>query len=182
MKIDLLNQELFQKSISTLKETSYDATNDEYMTECSKNALDFDNIKRTYTNALGFSEEYMKSVDALLYFSKEITFVEFKNGNMKNAKKEIKEKTLDSLLLFCDVTKKGLSFTRNNLDFILVYNEEKNSGGLSHSKSRDKISEYCLEKSGEELIHFGLEKLKGVHFREVHTYTKEEFSGFFTWC
>ena len=96
--------------------------------------------------------------------------------------RNIKDKIRDSLLLFCDLTKQTISDTRKNLDFIVVYNEEKNplpnqfkKQAVSDAPSRIAIGKYFLGKGNEELIRFDLERYKHLYFREVHTYTKAEF-------
>ena len=102
------------------------------------------------------SEECAASVDALLETDENIAFVEFKNGKVNN--RNIKDKIRDSLLLFCDLTKQTISDTRKNLDFIVVYNEEKNplpnqfkKQAVSDAPSRIAIGKYFLGKGNEEL-------------------------------
>ena len=62
--------------------------------------------------------------------------LEFKNGQMQNGKiYNVYNKIYDSLLMFNDIVKENISFCRQNVYFVLVYNEEKNSG-LEGKKSR----------------------------------------------
>ena len=78
----------------------------------------------------------------------------------------------------------GISFTREEMDYILVYNEEKNppdntedrdKNHINDSESRCDIARILSEKGGKEFIRFGLNKFKGYCFKDVHTYTKNEF-------
>jgi hypothetical protein len=104
-------------------------------------------------------------------------FIEFKNGviSRKNGdadpKKisEIKLKIFDSLLILTDIISKAVSFTRKNLNYVLVYNEEKNSLKC--------IAKYFIGKSGhgKHLIRFGLERFETLYFKNVFTYTEKEF-------
>ena len=63
-KLDAIG--LFQSALSTLMETSFDDSNNEYMSLSEADAFDFDQVKTTYLNSLGKSEECAKSVDALI--------------------------------------------------------------------------------------------------------------------
>ena len=156
--------ETFREHISTLKECSKDHSDPDcikFMTESQLEAINFDTVKTKYANDLVLSEECAASVDALLETDENIAFVEFKNGKVNN--RNIKDKIRDSLLLFCDLTKQTISDTRKNLDFIVVYNEEKNplpnqfkKQAVSDAPSRIAIGKYFLGKGNEELIRFDL--------------------------
>ena len=93
------------------------------MTESQIEAVNFDKFKTKYTNDLRLSEECAASADALLQTDTGLAFVEFKNGKVNN--RNVKDKIRDSLLLFCDFTQKTISYTREHVDFIVVYNEER---------------------------------------------------------
>ena len=60
-------------------------------------------------------------------------------------------------------------------------NEEKNLLPNQYKKqtpSRTEISRYFLGKGNQELILFDLERYQHLYFREVHTYTKEQFGNY----
>ena len=68
------------------------------------------------------------------------------------------------------------------MDYVLVYNENKNSEepkkpkqNVQESESRDNISKMLSEKGGGHFIKFGLEKFQRYCFRNVYTYTEKEF-------
>lgn len=180
--------EIFSKNMSSLKELSKDDSDLEniaYMTESEKEAVDFDKVKTIYTNGIGLSEEVAKSVDALLFDEERLTFIEFKNGKMKTQKAAVKSKVRDSLLMFCDIVKTNISETREYLDLVLVYNITKNplpnqllKGSPQDSPSRDQIAKHFLGRAGKELIRFDIEDFQNLYFREVHTYSQDEFDKF----
>ena len=88
-------------------------------------------------------------------------------------------------MVFTDITNKDISSTRQFLNYILVYNEEKNPDESNpkteyrESKSRDEIDKVLLGYGNETHIKYGLEFLKGYCFKEVNTYTKSEFGELF---
>lgn len=183
---------IFDDNASTLKEISKDDSQKDdirYMTDSLKEAVDFDAVKTAYTNGLQLSEESAASVDGIFDTKDSVVFVEFKNGNMKNEKSKVKEKIRDSLLLFCDITGVQISDTREWLEFILVYNISKNpmpnqleKERVQESQSRDVIAKYISKKAKEEFIRFDLKKFKTLYFKEVHTYSKEEFKEYLARC
>ncbi len=141
------------------------------MTESQIEAVNFDEFKTKYANNLRLSEECAASTDALLQTDTGLAFVEFKNGKVNN--RNVKDKIRDSLLLFCDFTQKTISYTREHVDFIVVYNEEKNPLPNQYKKqtnadapSRTEISRYFLGKGNQELILFDLERYQHLYFRE----------------
>lgn len=181
--IDLKSYNIFVKNKKTLKETSKDDSNPadiQYMTESELEVVDFDMVKRDYVNTLGLSEDNAASIDAVVQFEDHIAFVEFKNGKVNN--RNIKDKARDSLLIFSDITKKSTTFTRDKVDFIVVYNSEKNplpnqmkKAKLQESPSRIAIARHFMEKAQKELILFDLERYEKLYFRKVHTYSTDMF-------
>ena len=172
------NIEIFTENQSTLTETSYDDGNSEYMTELKVPVIDFDNVKEQYLQSIGCQDESLTSVDALLSKENCNVFIEFKNGSL--AKKEVRlgiySKIQDSLLMLCDITDNHISQLRQCLDFILVYNEEKNPS--KSNKAKDYINDRIMELGGKELVRFGMSRYDGVYFRNVHTYNVEKFEDY----
>ena len=177
---------------STLKQTSKDDNNEEYMTESQIKVIDFDSVggdKYTRNNNLSIQ---LKTNDVLfLHNNKKYTFIEFKNGKLldKTNKIDIKKlkdielKILNSLFVLGDIEEKSLSSLKEITDYVLVYNEEKNTPNERNSISeignyfinQGNISSEKTKTEKEEIICFGLEKFKGYCFKNVHTYSKEEF-------
>lgn len=174
--IDFKDYELLVSNITTLHETSKDASdkdNIQYMTDSNVKVVDFDKVKECYHNlyAQDNQKDLISSADALAKTSESLVLIEFKNGNMQNSdqKRKVKEKLRDSLLLLSGIIDKSIAYSRVNVDFVLVYNEDKD-------KSRLSISKHILREANEELIRFDLERFKHVYLREIHTYTKAEFN------
>lgn len=170
MMIDISTHNLLLSNRETLKECSFDETNNIYMTESKKIAVNFDKVKRKYLNNMSLSEENATSVDAIIQNNENDIFIEFKNGKMKGEKRNVKDKIRDSLLILFDLTKENISYSRKNIIFILVYNQSKNP-----LDSRQKINQHFSSKAGAEVIRFDLEKYQTLFFKEVHTYTEKEF-------
>lgn len=177
---------------STLKQTSKDDNNEEYMTESTIKVINFDSVggdKYSKNNRLNIQ---LKTNDVLfLHNNKKYTFIEFKNGKLldKTNKIDIKKlkdielKILNSLFVLGDIEEKSLSSLKEITDYVLVYNEEKNTPNERNSISeignyfinQGNISNEKTKTEKEEIICFGLEKFKGYCFKNVHTYSKEEF-------
>lgn len=183
--IDINDYEIFCANMSTLKKTSKDDANNEYMTECKKTVVNFDDVVKNYCK-----EKKISSVDSndAMYLSDSgnVTFIEFKNGYLDNkTRHKLLKKIYDSLLIFNDITGKNISYTKEFISYILVYNEKKNCGHTNQkskycvSESRDMIDKTLLEYGDEKYIKSGLEFLKGYCFKEVDTYTESEFEELF---
>lgn len=100
--IDFNEYSILKDNMSTLRDTSLDdhAPNSiAYMTNSSREAINFDNVKRKYTENLRLNEE-PKSNDALFISDKgKLVFVEFKNGFMDGQKKfAVRKKIYDSII------------------------------------------------------------------------------------
>ena len=174
--INVNENPLFANNRSTLKETSKDDSNTEYMTESGMEVVNFDKVKEVYVKEL--SGEGVASIDALAVFEDHIELIEFKNGCLEKRGKEEKEENLDkkirdTLLLLCDIVNKNITYTREHVDFILVYNESKNP-----ITSKEINASHTSQKGGCEFTRFGFERLKGVYFRNVHTYTEDQFKAY----
>ena len=170
----------YESCLKSLKETSKDTANQEYMTNCERLAFDFDSIKQEYTRGLSKSYKVCKSCDALKWDETHKFLIEFKNGNFSN--KEIKDKIQASLLLLCDIVDTNISITREALDFILVYDkdskplsDDENALIVQESSSRVEIGRILGTLAYTPLVRFDLEQYKGFYFKHVLTLTAEEF-------
>lgn len=179
--IDISKYPILNNHISTLKETSKDNHDGTvvYMTQSEAEVVNFDDVKSEYISGLSLCDA-PKSNDALLINSTELaTFIEFKNGIFDRPKEfGIRKKIYDSMLILTDIIDKNISFTREHLDYILVYNESKNPDpkkAYSSSESRDLIDKTLLGFGKERFIKFGLEIFKNYCFKNVYTYTEKEF-------
>lgn len=179
--IDVEKYPILSKHKSTLKETSKDSHdgNDVFMTESLAEAINFDDVKSEYICNLKLSDS-PKSNDALFINSDSLaTFIEFKNGFMDNQKiYGVRKKIYDSMLMLSDIVGKNISYTRNHLDYILVYNNAKNPNPKKvyrESEARDSIDKAILSYADQRQIKFGIEIFQGYCFRNVYTYTEKEF-------
>lgn len=118
-----------------------------------------------------------KRADYILYWKPNI---EFKNGQVNN--RNIKDKARDSLLVFLEIIGENIAFSRSNIDFIVVYNLEKNplpkqvqKGQLQETPSRVSIADHFMGKARKEFICFDLERYERLYYRNIHTYSKERF-------
>lgn len=165
--------EKYKNCIETIKEISKDSTNGEYMSEIEREIYNFDKIKTLYLNGLGLSEEACKSTDGLMILDNDKHyFLEFKNGKLKGKEKDLRLKIKASVNIYCDICKKIISDMRKKDEFILIYNESKNSS------SRTDIGKHLSKKAGKEFGMFGLERYISLYFKDVHTYTESEFEEF----
>ena len=168
--IDINSYPIFLENITTLKETSRsnpDGKTETFLTESQLQVVNFDKVKEEYVRPLGLPEQPFSNDALYMDGDGNLTFIEFKDGFTKEY--DIRRKCFDSLLIFTGIIDRGTCFTRENMDYILVYAPEKNE------KSKDKISTYFSKKGGRELIKFRLGVFENYCFKEVHTYTPEEF-------
>lgn len=159
----------FDDYLTTLKETSKDEDNAEYMTESTYPAVNFDCFKSGYDSNkfCGF-----RSNDALLIppdCNNKFVFIEFKNGGIERNitdTTEIVEKIYESLFVFNEVKKKNISFDKFHVVYVLVYNEEKNSlYALNSHSAKNARKKYIIPQ---------LDRYK-ILFSDFFTMTKSEF-------
>ena len=178
---------------STLEKASEDDNNGEHMTKSQLKVINFDSVggkKYTRNNNLSIQ---LKTNDVLfLHNDERYTFIEFKNGKLLDKSnridikklKDIELKILNSMFVLGDIEEKSLNTLKEITNYILVYNEEKNSPNEKNSileignyfvnqGSSLSVGENTFDK--DEIICFGLEKFIGYCFKNVHTYSKEEF-------
>lgn len=99
---------------------------------------------------------------------------------------DVRKKVFDSLLILTDIIQKGISYTRIHMDYILVYNEDKNKDVVTEPKTRvqssgarDQIAKGFMNLGHANYIKYGLEIFKNYCFLNVYTYTEEEFENKF---
>lgn len=178
--------DLFKSHIETLKNISidnHDPKNPEYMTDSNFMAINFDKVKEDYVLLHNLCY-HPKSCDAIVNKDDKITLIEFKNGNVdRELIKDIREKMLSSVVMYCDLEKKYPSFTRDNMDFILVYNYDKNpfkANQLKNSRWKDQLRKGLYKKAKMRFKQFGLEQFEGYIFRNVYTFSMRDFKYEFT--
>lgn len=178
------------KTVSTLKQTSYDSANEQYMSNIENNVVDFDKVKDNYLKSLseGPSQTCLSN-DALLKVEDQWYFIEFKNGVITiQVNDEIKTKIYDSLLVFLEIINKHIDYSREKINYILVFNSD-HIDKPRYTKNFDKNEFYnhypdyradllfLLENLGGDFgkPQFGLERFKKFIFRDVKTIPKSVF-------
>jgi hypothetical protein len=142
--------------------------------------IDFDAVKTDFCGKFSKSNEVFKSADALFYskIKNKLIFVEFKNGNVKYVReKHVKEKLKDSLLVFSNIVDVDLKFCRKYLEYIVVYNYEKNK---PHKEYMEGIAKPLRKLAEEEMFLWHLEIMKDICVSDVHTYTVDEFVKYYS--
>lgn len=193
--------------LSTFDVVSYDKDNEVSMiVDRTIPVYNFDDLTMKYVSIRMHRSQIPPSDDALYIDANHFAFIEFKNGCVDNKQKnQISKKIYSSLLLLFDLAENvqkvridfipNISYSRDNIDFILVYNEGKNSqetkaGGKSKglkktsetpqpSLKRMEIYQSIANNANQEIIRFGLSFYKGYVFKNVHTYTDKEFKMMF---
>lgn len=177
---------IFKSNISTFQETSKDTDGEvpSCMTDSHVNVINFDKVKECYIKGMELSK--IPCSNDVLYINRSghFYFVEFKNGEMKKEKIfNVYNKIYDSLLIFNDIIGENISFCRNHVTFILVYNESKNPDGNNHVKNEDcskaEIAKHFFKKAKKKYVRFDLERFHKIYFHEVFTYTEKEFADLF---
>lgn len=135
--------------------------------------MNFDCVKDSYYSRL-------RSNDALIIidFSKEtFLFIEFKNGKIKSEleKEKIRSKIGEILLILNDILQKNLSFDKQNINFILVYNKDKNqSFEMQRADSINKIATLIAGDAKMSYLIDGFSHYK-AYFHDVKTINEDEF-------
>ena len=175
---DWQNISLFRNHMKSLKEISYDDENKKHMTQSMALAISFDDAIKDYLKAYDCPNETLKSVDAIAEFNKKPVFIEFKNGvlDKKETKIKIPDKMKDSLLVFGDIADCTINYTRESVEFILVYNLDKNPKKPIDFK--EEINGHFFRYAKTQNIRFGLGKYKNLYFKDVRTYSADEFEVF----
>lgn len=171
----------------TLRELSFDKSNQEYLCNSEVMAVDFDKVKELYMNSFKLVNTQLCSVDAMfgsaLLVGSEIAepclyFVEFKNGVVN--KKEVEgviNKIKDSVYIYLDELEQTPSYLRNNAEFILVYNKEKNENLTT--RARNSIGSSITGNSNtRHMRRFGYSACNGLYLKKFHTMNEDEFDRF----
>ena len=174
---------ILKKAICSLRETSIDNHdgNADYMSESILPVVNFDTVKDRYISGLSVPEA-PASNDALYVDDQgEMFFIEFKAGSIEGKKVyDLRLKLFDSLLILTDIIGEGVSFTREYLNYILVYDETKNpvrEGETIYqaTPSRELLSSHYIRKGGNEFIRFKLLRFQRLYVKRMFTVNKDDF-------
>lgn len=179
---------------SDFSKTSYDDNNKEIFIDSNDKCIDFDKVKEYYFKKHNTKHQiiherknhgskfiYMReytSNDAVKVFNGMDYFIEFKNQDKPKMSK-IYGKIKDSLLIYMDIFDENLSYTRENLGYILVYNPNKDTNdkiGLGQYKEYDKIQNKIKYWAKERVDKFGLKSnLEEFYFKDIIVLSKDDF-------
>lgn len=170
--IKLFLEANYSESKQTLRDTSYDSDNKEYVCESIKEAFNYDKIIRIIYSGRNNPE----TPDAI-FFSDKINFIEFKNGTINGKDKlRLKIKALEGVFNFCKhILQSFDADIDRTLRYIVVYNVDKNQS----DEQKNSIKSHLFKKAKTKYVRFGLERFEGAYFSEVFTYSKEEFKSEF---
>lgn len=168
MSFDYTNRAWIRENRTSLKITSYDDDNHEYMTESSLNVIAFDRFKEDYLLTHNLSTSLANSADALSLGTQITYLIEFKNGKEIDVH-QIENKLKDSITILCDEWKRTISDTRKDIIFVLVYNEE-----LKNLPASELRAISMANKSGLAHKHFGLNKAN-MYVKKALIYSKGDF-------
>lgn len=181
-----------EKYQAKLKDVSFDDTNKISMIESDERVIDFDAVKNDYIKSLKLTRT-PKSNDALAQRNETFYFIEFKSGHVK--KHDIAKKIYDSLLILMDIISQGITFTRENVEFILVYDYEKNKKAIEREIDRRSkggrqlgkreiqlstgITDFAKDLSSLAKTNYDpfymAEDFKGLYLRDFKSYEVSEF-------
>ncbi len=178
------NIEIFQRNLSSFRETSKDTDSGsvKYMTQSEIEVIHFDKVKDDYIKGMKLSVTPCSNDALYVHRDGKLYFVEFKNGVMKKDKVyNVYQKIYDSLLILNDIIGENISFCREHLNFILVYNEKKNPCETEayEDSVKARIGKYFAGKAGRPYVRFDLGRFQKIYFKEVFTYTESEFEKLF---
>lgn len=140
-----------------------------YLTTSQIRVIDFDKFTHSIAEKLNPNNR-PKSCDVLLKFNENYYFIEFKNGRIREKHEgyEIREKILESILLFLEQINKTISYSRDKCNFILVYNKNCSCKGNNQNGINKIINKL------DNLIH--LNKYEKIYLKRSFVYTIEEFN------
>ncbi|MDR1466667.1 MAG: hypothetical protein LBI40_03515 [Treponema sp.] len=167
--LDDFGESLKQTSIDT-DETPSHIRKERFMTTCQEYVVNFDKFKESIVSKFKLSRS-PNSCDALyMHNENEWFLIEFKNGKIDREKMyQVRGKVFQSLLILTEKLNNTISFTRSNINFILVYNED-----IEYT-ARHQISMALSKLAGNNhYIFFGIDGLN-LYFKDVFTWNRKEF-------
>lgn len=143
-KDERMFREVLGLPTETLKVISEDTAHNKFLTDSNIMAVNFDKAAEQYCINNRISK-YPASNDALYLFNEEWFFIEFKNGEIVDVNNgnnttvaDVREKITSSLNILFSIAnnesfercfpffQKDIAYTVKNMNYILVYNEDKN--------------------------------------------------------
>ena len=181
-KLEVIESDKYKR---TLSHTSLDKSRNVCMTGSQLMVVDFDEVKNQYVSSLGTRAEAAPNSNDALHVGRNdrMYFVEFKNGKVNPYK--LMQKNYDSTIILSTILDENIANLKERLEYILVYDEEKNPDGkdsgvlVQQASFRDKIGKAFAKQSKENFIKFNQGFFVNYLFSKVHTITKSEFEEMF---
>lgn len=179
--MEIKNKSLHSKicnHFTTLKDSSYDDSNSQYMTEHQFEVWKIDDYNSDFQKEIG-SSCCLCGVDACFEKDDLLYLVEFKNGCLSYKEiYKILEKMYDSALVIQSKLDLSIDVLQKKVKFVLVYNYQKNrskelctfdDGTIEKTRMRNRLREKgFVQVKDRDLIAFGLKKLEMYLFNEVN--------------
>ena len=189
--IDVLPEVLY-KHHSPLSEVSKDK--DVSLIDDDFEVVDFDKVKDDYRPSLNSNDGLYFTWKS--YEGCRLYFIEFKNGYVNSTEnKQLFDKIYDSVNILSDIVcrenfevmqKNPIEYLKTSGCYILVYNSKNDPEGEHMTEETEKglrrqgffrgFAAYAGKLAKREPVYFGLDIFRGYLFRNVHTYTAEQFT------
>ena len=161
------------KTLDTITKLSFDDSSKSSLCTSSKKIYNFDKICKNYARVKKISPP--KSCDGLWLKENSQAFIEFKNGPIETILNDILKKAYDSLFVLFDLNLESkitgfqniISYSREKIDFILVYNFNNNGKKYIH----EIVNKKANTKSKVGL----LQSMEGFLYHKVIFLTEKEF-------
>lgn len=187
---NIIKEYLDKKSVnieieSNIKETSYDKDNGEYLCDFAEDfkVIDMDKIAQDAYGIIYNSGKTKSTVDAFFISNdKQWYFIEFKNTSIDNRKTKdrLQRKAYENLHMLFDIMyevseisevfdykNNPIEFVRNNINYIVVCNSDKNI------REANKVRQY--ELGAEKYIPGCLQDLNSSVFKNAYLLTEDMF-------
>lgn len=163
----------YEQSKDTIKNSSYDEKNGEFLCDSSRIVFNYDMI----IEKIYMGKDRPQSPDAI-YIDNKINFIEFKNAAIKNSEKKLQIclKAVEGIYNF---EKHIIKETNCNISdisrYIIVYSEKKNEYKDESAQKKNDIKRHISNKAKKKIIKFNLQRIEGTYYSEVFTLTENEF-------
>ena len=192
--IDFSSINEFKNNLCTFEEASIDENPPKkYVTHSQLMCINYDKgVTRNYYSALSKRLDFPnklgrstrekdcpKAVDSLYITDDgEVYFIEFKINKKNTKPHEIRQKALESLLSFMEITSLKRSEVRKFATLIVAYGNADEPNKYDES-SKDKLyKHYTNQKAKTPLISSNLERYKGIYFKDIITFRNHEFDSY----
>lgn len=162
----------------SIKEASKDTSSNEtiYMSNSDYKVYNFDAIKKDFIKKLDLNiNDILHSNDCIFKKDDKLFFIEFKNGNIINQKEKQKiyKKIFDSIIILLSLyPEQSTKKFKEYLNYILVYNENKNTLYDNFGQNLNK------DAKNEKKYIINLEPFKNLYFNTAESKSIKDFENF----